>query len=106
MRDALSQFALTQARASFDAGEWGAALDWLANVPNNLQPRELVLKANDALSKEAVANGLWGIAEDHLQEALAVRREPLLERRLHLVRHTAPLLDDQRWLFLRSKADP
>lgn len=106
MQDALALYALKQAHTSFDAGEWAAALEWLSKVPDAQQPKPLVLQANVALSKNAVADGLWGVAEDHLQRALAVRREPLLERRLYMVRHAAPLLDDQRWAFLRSKADP
>jgi hypothetical protein len=106
MQEALSRFALDQARAALGRGEWAAALEWLESVPAAVHPREIVAEAHAALAKEAVAGGFWGTAERHLERSLAARREPLLERRLHLVRHTAPPLDDYQWRVLREAVDP
>jgi hypothetical protein len=106
MQEALAEFALGQARTCFGNAEWSEALEWLTSVPQAQHPKDLVAMAHGWLAKEAVARGLWGVAEDHIQKALAAGRHPLLERRLYLVRHTAPLLDDYQWHFLRSKVDP
>ncbi len=105
MQDALALFAVQQARVSFAAGEWAKTLDWLSTVPPAMHPKELVATAHVHLAKEAVASGLWGIAEDHLQKALAIRRDPLLDRRLYLVRRTVPLLNDEQWALLRTRVD-
>lgn len=105
MQDALSRFALQQAHDSFDAGDWAKAIEWLANVPVALHPKQLLVQAHWSLAREEMANGRWGPAEQQLQKALAIRREPLLERRLSLVRRVTPLIGDARWELFRSKVD-
>jgi hypothetical protein len=105
VQDALARYALQQARLSFKAGDWPKCLEWLSSVAPELRPQDIVSGAHQALAREAIAKGLWGTGEGHLQEAINVRREPLLERRLHLVRHTQSILDDDQWTFLRSKVD-
>ena len=105
MQEALARFALQQAGAAFADEDWAKGLEWLSGVPRELHPRDQITQAHAHLGRDAVALGLWGVAEDHFQKALAIRRDPLLEQRLHLVRHTPALLDDAEWSLLRSKVD-
>lgn len=106
MQNALTQYALQQALAAFDAAEWETGLDWLARVPADVHPKDRVFEAHASLAKEAVARAAWGAANSHIEQALAVGLDPLLQRRLPLVRRAVPLLDDERWTFLRTKVDP
>ena len=105
MQDALERYALKEARRSFDAGEYEESLDWLSKVPPDLRPSDITAGAEAFLAKQAIAQGQWGFAEGHLKKALAIRRDPLLEQRLHFARHAVDLLDDTEWTFLRSKVD-
>jgi hypothetical protein len=105
MQDAMTQYALKQAVAAFDAAEWEEGLEWLARVPSDLRPQDRVFQAHSALMREAVARAAWGDANDHIGQALAVRPDPLLQQRLPLVRTVTPLLGDERWGFLQSKVD-
>jgi hypothetical protein len=105
MEEALARYALQQAQVSFDAGQWAKALEWLSSVPQHLHPKDLVTRAHAFLSKEAIARGEWGFAVRHLRESLAIRPDPLLERRLPLIRGAGPLLDDAIWNLLRAKVD-
>jgi hypothetical protein len=106
MKEQLIQVALRQAVTAFDDGEWASGLEWLSSVPSELKPKDRLFEAHAALAKEAVARAAWGAANEHIEQALAIRSDPLLQRRLPLVRKAEPLLDEERWAFLREKADP
>lgn len=106
MQNALIQYALQQATAAFDVADWEAGLEWLASVPPELHPRDRVVEAHANLAKQAVARAAWGAANNHFEQALAGKPDPLFHQRLSLVRRVRPLLDDERWELLEEKVDP
>jgi hypothetical protein len=106
MQDALTLYALQQFHRCVASQEWQEAIEWLERVPAQQRPKVELARAHEALMREELALGRWGIFEKHLQAARALRPSSLLDARLPLAREHAPLLDDHTYSLLRSKVDP
>ena len=103
MRELIS---LSVARASdaLQNGDPIAALEWLANVPDD-QEQPLRSQVHYALGKRGLSGRRWLEAQNEFSEASRLAPAPAAEMRVGLIRKRSPILSDSTWSTLKASVD-
>lgn len=87
-------------------GDCDVALEWLAGIPGELVPKDLLAEAHYQAAKSHLCHGDDVAATAGFQAAVAAKQVPLFERRLALQRRRHPMLDDRAWTSVGAAVDP
>lgn len=102
----LPRMALANAKAAAEDGDLRQAVEWLEMLAKEHRPRDLEADIHYRLSKKCAQAGKWDEAELHLRRAFEAKADPLLEKRLGLMRRRQPAMDERSWHSMNESIDP